>query len=120
MCDCGIIGIDVFKAINVGSGEATPIRDLEAIVVRFAGKELSLGFDGVYSRGDARKSFANLRKACHILGYSPRVPLQNGLKELAAWSRGQVAHDHVGCASVNSDIAVSLVYQLLNPCSRAT
>ncbi len=89
-------------------------------MVRGAGKERSLGSDGVCLKGDARHSFANLEKARHILGYSPRVPLETGLKEFVGWSRVKLLTTTSDVDRVNSDIPISLVYQLLIPCSRGT
>ncbi|HJN75703.1 MAG TPA: GDP-mannose 4,6-dehydratase [Myxococcota bacterium] len=66
--------------VNIGSGRATSIRELaDAIGVLF-------GSPGVRRVGgrehDLRKSVADVRRARRHLGWSPRIELEEGLREL--------------------------------------
>jgi dTDP-L-rhamnose 4-epimerase len=78
------------EVVNVGSGRASTIND---VARRFAGL---LGKPDIYPEitrkhrtGDIRHCFADITRARQLLGYSPSVSLDAGLKELAAWLRGQ-------------------------------
>ena len=60
------------------------------------GKEhLQPEITGKYRVGDIRHCFPDISLAREVLGYEPRVMLEDGLIELAAWLEGQVAHDRV-------------------------
>jgi dTDP-L-rhamnose 4-epimerase len=50
---------------------------------------------GKYRMGDIRHCFADISHARKVLGYEPKVPFNEGLAELAAWLRDQVAQDRV-------------------------
>ena len=50
---------------------------------------------GKYRVGDIRHCFADIDLARKLLGYTPKVTLDHGLRELAGWLRGQVAIDRV-------------------------
>ena len=49
--------------------------------------------------GDIRNCFADTSRAREVLGYEPRVSLEDGLEELAAWLEGQSATDRVDDAA---------------------
>jgi dTDP-L-rhamnose 4-epimerase len=54
---------------------------------------------GKYRVGDVRHCFADITLARQVLGYQPRITLEEGLIELASWLEGQVAYDRVAEAS---------------------
>jgi dTDP-L-rhamnose 4-epimerase len=54
---------------------------------------------GKYRVGDIRHCFADITAARRLLGYEPRVVLEDGILELAGWLQGQVAEDLVEEAS---------------------
>ena len=54
---------------------------------------------GKYRAGDIRHCFADISLARRLLGYEPRVELDDGLVELADWLKDQVAYDRVEEAS---------------------
>jgi len=45
--------------------------------------------------GDIRHCFADITKARELLGYAPKVRLQDGMVELLDWVQQQAAEDHV-------------------------
>jgi dTDP-L-rhamnose 4-epimerase len=45
--------------------------------------------------GDIRNCFADISRAKKILGYNPRINLEEGLLELAGWLESQIAVDRV-------------------------
>lgn len=89
----------VGRAINVGSGEAYTVRDVATHLSRVLGRSIAPVVSGRYRVGDIRHCFADVTLAHEVLGYTPMVPLDEGLTELAAWLEGQIAQDHVERAS---------------------
>jgi len=85
---------------NVGSGRSYTIREIGERIARVVGKEyLKPEITGKYRVGDIRHCFADIKRAKAVLGYEPRVDLEDGLEELAEWLTGQVATDRVEQAS---------------------
>ena len=46
-----------------------------------------------FRKNDIRHCFADISKAKKILGWEPKVTLEQGLKELIEWSDGEKAED---------------------------
>ncbi|ELR69135.1 UDP-glucose 4-epimerase [Fulvivirga imtechensis AK7] len=84
------------EVFNIGSGESYSIRALAQLLAETMGKEYILPeITGEYRVGDIRHCFADISKANRILGYSPQVSLQEGMRELVEWLEDQMAEDHV-------------------------
>lgn len=87
------------EALNIGSGRSYTIREVAARMAAALGKEgLAPEITGQYRAGDIRHCFADITRARKILGYEPRVTLEEGLIELTSWLQGQVAVDRVSDA----------------------
>jgi len=54
---------------------------------------------GKYREGDIRHCVADISKAKSLLGYEPRVSLEQGIPELLSWVRAQAAQDQVESAT---------------------
>jgi UDP-glucose 4-epimerase len=68
--------------INIGSGKETSIMELaELIIKKFGLKNVKPVFDNSVSY-DIKRSCANIEKAKHMLGYEPRISLEDGLDTL--------------------------------------
>jgi dTDP-L-rhamnose 4-epimerase len=84
------------QIFNVGSGKHYTISSLARILAKTMGKgEIEPEITGEYRVGDIRHCFADISKAQHMLGYTPQVSLEEGMKELAEWLESQLATDHV-------------------------
>lgn len=84
---------DVF---NIGSGQAYAINEIAAKLSRILNKEDNVPeVCGKYRVGDIRHCFADIAKAKAVLGYEPKISLEQGLVELAEWLEGQTAEDKV-------------------------
>jgi len=84
------------RVFNVGSGNHYTVREIAERVAAVLGKEhLEPEVTGKYRVGDIRHCFSDISLARNVLGYAPRVTLDDGLAELAAWLEGQVAYDRV-------------------------
>lgn len=87
------------QAFNVGSGRATTVADVAALVRGILGKDLEPDVCGKYRVGDIRHCFADITTARTVLGYEPSVTLEDGMIELADWLQDQAADDRVAEAS---------------------
>lgn len=84
------------EVFNIGSGNSYSISALAYQLAQTMDKEyIEPEITGEYRVGDIRHCFADISKAKNILGYSPQVSLQEGMKELAGWLEDQMAVDHV-------------------------
>ena len=69
------------EVFNIGFGKPTSMNYLAKTVLDLACEDLDVIYEE--SRlGDIKQSFANIEKAKKILGYNPRIMLQDGLKSL--------------------------------------
>ena len=81
---------------NVGSGQPRTVREIADRLGRVLGKEhIEPEITGNYRKGDIRHCYADITLARQVLGYEPRVTMEAGMAELAAWLEGQVAVDRV-------------------------
>ena len=81
---------------NVGSGQHYPVREIAGRIARVMGMEyIEPEVTGEYRVGDIRHCFADIGRAREVLGYGPKVQLNEGLTELAGWLEGQQADDRV-------------------------
>lgn len=92
------------EVFNIGSGTPSTIREIARRLAEVTGKEdLGPEITGKYRVGDIRHCYADITKAREVLDYAPRVELDQGLAELAAWLEGQAAVDRVAQASAELD-----------------
>jgi dTDP-L-rhamnose 4-epimerase len=88
------------QVFNVGSGTALTVSDIARRLAGVVGRAaIHPELTGKYRVGDIRHCFADITRARDVLGYAPRVRLEDGLAELADWLGGQVAEDRVDQAS---------------------
>ncbi len=81
---------------NIGSGRSQTILEVAHKMALALGKrEIRPEVTGTYRAGDIRHCFADIALAREVLGYSPRIELEQGLVELTAWLDGQTADDRV-------------------------
>ena len=82
-------------AMNISSGEPITIKDAATRTIRAIGcTHLEPEITGKYRVGDIRHCFADISLARQLLGWQPRVKLEQGLEDLASWLVGQTATDH--------------------------
>ncbi|MGI8546079.1 MAG: NAD-dependent epimerase/dehydratase family protein, partial [Gemmatimonadaceae bacterium] len=88
------------QVFNIGSGHHHTISDLAERMARTLGKSsMSPEITGKYRVGDIRNCFGDISRARQVLGYEPRVSIDDGIEELADWLDGQIAYDRVEQAS---------------------
>ena len=79
-----------FEIFNLGGSQTTTLIDLvhwiaEALEVPARVEMLP------DQPGDVPITFADVSKAARMLGYSPKVPIREGLRRVAAWYRSRPA-----------------------------
>jgi dTDP-L-rhamnose 4-epimerase len=85
---------------NIGSGRNYSIAEIgEKMAGALGHGDIKPEIVGKCRIGDIRNCFADISLARQILGYRPRVTLEEGLVELAEWVDGQIAVDRVGDAT---------------------
>ncbi len=75
-----------FEILNLGGADTTSLADL----VRCIGEELAVEPRIEYlpaQPGDVPITFADVSKAARLLGYSPKVPIRDGLSRFVSWYR---------------------------------
>jgi dTDP-L-rhamnose 4-epimerase len=88
-----------YQAINVGTGVATSVRQISQLLAQGLGKDLEPEIVGKYREGDIRHCVADISRARGLLGYEPRVRLDQGIPELLKWVSKQEADDQVSKAT---------------------
>jgi len=92
------------QVFNIGSGRAYTIGEVARLLQTQLGVQRSADICGRYRAGDIRHCFADITRARAVLGYEPRVRLEDGLRELAEWLRDQTVDDPV--ADVSRELAM--------------
>jgi UDP-glucuronate 4-epimerase len=73
-----------FEILNLGGADTTSLRDL----VQWIGEELAVEPRIEYlptQPGDVPITYADVSKAARLLGYSPKVPIREGLRRFVSW-----------------------------------
>jgi dTDP-L-rhamnose 4-epimerase len=89
-----------YQAVNIGTGHATSVSQMARLLTEGLGKDLQPEVVGKYREGDIRHCFADISRARRLLGYEPKVSLEQGIPELLNWVREQNATDRVAQATI--------------------
>jgi len=82
------------QVFNLGTGRPTSVGQVaEMLSQRLTGGEVRPDLRQQYRAGDIRHCYADLTKARRLLGFEPRISLQDGLEDLLTWVQGQTAVD---------------------------
>jgi dTDP-L-rhamnose 4-epimerase len=87
------------RVLNVGSGSTVTVLELAARLAAVMGVDVRPEATGRYRVGDIRHCFADISLARELLGYDPRVELEQGVAELVEWLAGRPAVDRVDAAA---------------------
>lgn len=78
--------------MNLGAGVPTSISRLARVLLSAAGLDVPVRVTGQFRVGDIRHCYADLARARAILGFEPRVSLEEGLRRFCAWAATQPVH----------------------------
>lgn len=81
------------EILNIGSGKPTKIKDLAVAIAKVLGKKIKPQITGEFRLNDIRHCFADISKAKKVLGWQPKISLNDGLQELVSWSHQETAKD---------------------------
>lgn len=77
------------QIFNVGTGVATTVSEVAALLVEYYKRDVSIQVTGNYRMGDIRHNFADISKIERLLGFKPNVDFKTGLKWFTDWVSGQ-------------------------------
>ena len=80
---------DYDKPINIGSDRLVSIDELADIIISIFGKKITKKYDLSAPQG-VRGRNADLTLVKKVLGWQPRVNLEEGLKQTYEWINGQI------------------------------
>jgi dTDP-L-rhamnose 4-epimerase len=84
-----------FQTINVGTGVSTSVRRVAEILAKELHVDIGPSIIERYREGDIRHCVADITRARTLLGYEPKVSLEQGIPQLVEWVREQHATDAV-------------------------
>ena len=99
-CRLALEGEDVAgEVLNIGSGRSVDVLGIFEALRLVLGSDVEAEVTERSRAGDIRHCFADIGRARDVLGYEPQVTLEDGIRDLAVWLEGQVAHDRVDTAA---------------------
>jgi UDP-glucuronate 4-epimerase len=75
-----------FEILNLGGADTTSLRDLVLWIAQELAVEPRIDYLPAQP-GDVPITYADVSKAARLLGYSPKVPIREGLRRFVAWYR---------------------------------
>jgi UDP-glucose 4-epimerase len=82
------------RSFNIGTGVGSPVLDLVRILLEASGSRVDVKH-APRRAGEQQHSFLNVEKARRVLGWTPRVSLEEGLADTYKW----FAARHAGAAA---------------------
>ena len=76
------------EVFNIASGRRTKIKAVKKFIEKYSGKILDLE-KRPPRVGDVRQSWADISRARKLLGYSPEIDLEEGLRKTIAWFKSR-------------------------------
>jgi dTDP-L-rhamnose 4-epimerase len=83
------------RAINVGSGRSITVNGIARSLGSVLDVDVAPELTGKFRAGDIRHCFADISAARELIGFEPRVSLEDGMRELAEWLVTQTPVDRV-------------------------
>jgi UDP-glucuronate 4-epimerase len=75
-----------FEVINIGRGESVELTDFISSLEKAAGKKAKIETRPA-PPGEMRVTYANIDKAKRLLGYEPKISIDEGAKKLVEWMK---------------------------------
>lgn len=82
-----------YQIMNMGSGITTPIKDIALLIAKLLKKNIEPKITGEFRKNDIKICTADNTKAKELLDWEPKVSLEEGFKELIAWSENEESVD---------------------------
>lgn len=82
-----------YQVFNVGTGKPVTLERIAKLLAKIYGKDIAPEITNRYRKGDIRYCYPDISKIQSLLGYEPRVLLEEGMRELVAWADKEEAED---------------------------
>lgn len=82
-----------FQVMNIGSGKPVSIKKVAEILSALLKKNIKPKVSGEFRKNDIRNCFADISKVNKLLGWKPKVSLEEGMGELIVWSEKEESID---------------------------
>jgi len=76
-----------YLPVNVGSGETITILEIARLLARLLGSSIEPQITQTGRKFDIRHNTADITRARQTLGFTPKVPLDQGFSELIEWAK---------------------------------
>lgn len=81
-------------ALNVGSGQATTVRVVVDEIIKFFASSSNIRVTGEFRVGDIRHNVADISAAQSLLGFTPAVQFEDGIRQFLDWAAGEPDQGH--------------------------
>jgi len=89
-----------YRVFNVGSGKPVSIAGIAELLIRLlAVKGIKPDITFGFRKGDVRHCYADTSRIKNALGFTPKVPFEEGMKKLIRWSKTARSEDKFARAS---------------------
>lgn len=78
---------------NIGNGQPRTIKAIAELINSLYGKNIAPELTCKFRKGDIRHCVADISKAKEELGYTPRIPFEEGMRKLIQWSETAESQD---------------------------
>ncbi|RLF37405.1 MAG: nucleoside-diphosphate sugar epimerase [Thermoplasmata archaeon] len=82
-----------FQVFNVGSGRSVTIRELAELLAKLYDSDIKPNISYKFRKGDIRHCVADNSKIRQVLGWEPKIDLEDGLKKVIEWSKNVESED---------------------------
>jgi dTDP-L-rhamnose 4-epimerase len=83
-----------YEMFNVGTGVPIAIKDIALTLAKLYGKNITPNIANKFRKGDVRYCYADITKIKKLLGFTPKISFEQGMKELIEWARVVEAEDN--------------------------
>ncbi len=87
-----------YQTFNIGSGTGTTIIEIAKTISHLLDKKGLIEVNNEFRKNDIRHCFADTSKANKLLGWKPKIGLEQGFKELIEWGLVENAEDKFSIA----------------------
>jgi UDP-glucuronate 4-epimerase len=77
-----------YEIINLGESRTVELRELISLLEEALGTRAEINWQPIQP-GDVPQTFADISKAQRLLGYNPKTPIEEGIREFVNWFRGR-------------------------------
>lgn len=74
-----------YHEFNIGTGTSVDVLTVAMLLKKYYASTSNINISGNFRKGDIRHNYADISKARKILGYSPKVEFEDGLRIFCNW-----------------------------------